>query len=168
MHSIGQAALVAGERTLLLSIKPAFAEMVLAGRKTVELRRVRPAVEPGMALLIYASSPRRQLVATGKIGDVAWGSPDEVWEVYGAEAGVARGFYDEYFAGCARAVAILVEEVRPLSSPVALDALRDRWAAFQPPQSFRYLTGKDVDRLLPRARRAHTRPVGTATREHSR
>lgn len=159
MNSTGQAALVAAERTLLLSIKPAFAELVLAGRKTVELRRVRPAVEPGMNLLIYASSPRRQLVATGTVGAVVWGSLDEVWDAYGADSGVARTFYDDYFAGSSRAVAIIVEAVRPLPAPVDLADLRDRWSAFHPPQSFRYLTGRDVERLLPRRHRASRSPA---------
>lgn len=164
MERTGQAVLVAGSRTLLLSIKPAFAEMVLAGRKTVELRRVRPSVDPGMPLLLYASSPRRQLVATGRIADVAWGSPDEVWEAYGADTGVPRAFFDDYFAGSPRAVAILVEDVRPLAAPVALDDLRDRLESFHPPQSFRYLTGRDVDRLL--ARQRH--PTNGATRRRSK
>ena len=63
----------ADRRVLLLLIHSRFAERILAGSKTVELRRVRPGIEPGDRVLLYASSPVRGL--TGSSGAARkWGT----------------------------------------------------------------------------------------------
>ncbi len=52
------------DRSLLVSVKPVYARLILAGSKTVELRRVRPNAVPGCQVLIYASSPTMEMVGT--------------------------------------------------------------------------------------------------------
>jgi predicted transcriptional regulator len=124
---------------LLVSLKPRFAEMLLDGCKSVELRRVRPAVAAGALVLLYASSPRRELVGTGRVGTVEVGSTAEVWKRHGPGTGLARPEYDAYFVGARVAVAISLVEVTQLRRHVPLAELRERWTGFRPPQSFRYI-----------------------------
>ena len=47
------------ERMIVLSLKPRFADVVLAGKKTVELRRAEPKIVVPTRALIYSTSPVR-------------------------------------------------------------------------------------------------------------
>lgn len=134
-------------KVLLISIRPRFAELILAGTKTVELRRVRPAVEEGDRVLLYASSPLRELIGSCTVAAVDVGSADEVWTRHGPRTGVTRAEFDNYFDGAARAVGISLREPRRVRRPRTLTDLRERLPGFSPPQSFGYLGADEVDRL---------------------
>lgn len=125
---------------LFVSIKPRFAEKILSGEKSVELRRVRPAAaKAGTLVVLYASSPVCQVVGTGRVKAIDTASPTAIWERHRDTLGLPRSEYRAYFAGVSRAVAILLEDVCTLSSTVTLTSLRARLDGFEPPQSFRYL-----------------------------
>lgn len=133
---------------LILSLRPRFADMILSGHKTVELRRTRPAqAGRGSRVLLYVASPQRHLVGVCSVGEIDEGSPVELWKRVGDDAGVNRAEFLEYFDGARRAVAIELRSVRALPSPVKLRDLRSRWHGFQPPQSFRYMAPATARRL---------------------
>ena len=135
------------ETILLLSIKPRFAEAILDGTKTVELRRVQPSVRTGAMVLLYASSPQRELVGTFRVAGLEVDSSSAIWDRYGSECGVSQAEFIDYFAGANQAVAILVDSPVRLSQPQSLEILRDRMVGFHPPQSFRYFNRPAVERL---------------------
>lgn len=134
-------------KVLLISIRPRFADLILDGSKTVELRRVRPAVEEGDRVLLYASSPVRELIGSCTVAAVDVGSADEVWTRHGPRTGVTRAEFDSYFDGARRAVGISLREPRRVRRPRTLLELRERLPGFTPPQSFGYLSAKEVDQL---------------------
>jgi len=145
-------------RLLLLSVRPRFAALILAGTKTIELRRVRPRVVPGDGVLLYVSSPVMALTACSTVERVFEGSPTKLWEVVRSRAGVTRREYDEYFRGAARGAGISLGEVDRFSHAVPLSELREIWPGFHPPQSFRYLDSQafeDMAVLTPRVAGAH-------------
>ncbi len=131
-------------RALFISLRPRFAELLLNGRKTVELRRVEPAVSPGTLVLLYASSPLRALVGTGVVLGVSVASSDDIWTRLGSLTGLSRAEYDRYFQGAATAVAISLGRLRRLERPVPLPELREGRSWFRPPQSFRYFDGWQI------------------------
>jgi predicted transcriptional regulator len=131
-------------RTLLISLRPRFAELLLSGIKTVELRRVQPAVGRGAPVLLYASGPTCALLGTAIVDSVHAAACEDIWERHGAWAGVSRDEYDSYFEGRSTAVAITLASVRRLPRPMPLDELRDGRDWFQPPQSFRYLDARQT------------------------
>lgn len=131
-------------RALLVSVKPAYADLLLSGEKTVELRRIRPSVEPGCLVLLYASSPRMEMVGTARIAAIDCGDIDPIWSRFGPATGVDRLTYDRYFAGSPWAVAISLVDVQSLRQGVPLAELRRRICGFRPPQSFRYLDGAEA------------------------
>ena len=51
-------------RVLLLSLKPRYADAILSGAKTIELRRTRPNIKVPALALIYSTSPVRSLVGS--------------------------------------------------------------------------------------------------------
>jgi predicted transcriptional regulator len=133
---------------LLVSLKPRFAEMILAGEKTVELRRVRPSIEPGALVVFYASSPVKGVLGTGRVAAIDTSSPSALWERHGSLSGLSRREFSAYFAGSDEAVAIALTDVRRLSKPVPLAELRRRWQGFRPPQSFRYLDAAQAANVM--------------------
>jgi predicted transcriptional regulator len=147
------------ERAMLLSVHPRFATAILAGSKTVEVRRQRVAAPPGTPVLLYATAPTMALVGMARIASVHVASPREVWSVHCAQTGITRREYDAYMSGAAQASGLTLEDPVTFDEPVPLSALRAR-GAFHPPQSYRYMKSDDLRQV------AEAGPVvGTALRE---
>ena len=136
------------ERILVLSVKPRFADAILGGGKTTELRRVRPLLRVPTLALLYSSSPEMAVVGACRIDAIVTRSPGSLWRTHGRSSGVTRLEFDQYFAGCAEASGLLVSQPQRLHEPVPLEALRRRMRGFAPPQSFRYLTAVEAATLV--------------------
>jgi predicted transcriptional regulator len=143
------------QRSLLLSVRPRFADAILDSSKTVELRRTRIHTEPGMLVVLYSSTPVKAIVGTARVRHVESLTPDVLWRRVATSCSVSRREFDDYFCDATLAHGLHLSDPRRLALPVPLDLLRSRLGA-QPPQSFRYLTGKQADALL------ETAPAGTA------
>ena len=148
-------------RLLLLSVRPRFAALILAGTKTIELRRVRPRVDPGDGVLLYVSSPVMALMAYSTVERVFEGSPAKLWEQVRSRAGVTRREYDEYFRGAARGVGIVLGALDRFSRAVPLSELRERWPGFHPPQSFRYLDSQAFEDMAVLTQNVARAPVSS-------
>jgi predicted transcriptional regulator len=130
---------------LLMSIRPQYVKQIFAGTKTVELRRVRPAIEPGDRILIYSSSPVMAIVGTAEVEDLIVARPERLWIDVGKRTGISRAAFRSYFEGTGNAVGIALRAARPLKRQIPLEELRRRWPWLQPPQSFRYIRAKLTD-----------------------
>lgn len=132
-------------KAIVLSIRPQFAEKIFGGTKTVELRRVRPKqIKRGVLVLVYVSSPIKSLVGAFKVEQVFERPLAELWEMVSAQAGITREEFDQYYNGASSGVAIFFTEVWKLSKPIELHDLKEQEMGFQPPQSFRYATEKEL------------------------
>ena len=116
--------------SVLMSLRPRYADAILTGEKTVELRRRRPSFPPGTNVLIYSSSPDQRVLGSFAAGAVLEGPPADLWPAIRQRAGVSREEFDAYFAGCEIAYAIEVSNPRRLS-PSQL--------GMRPPQSYLFL-----------------------------
>lgn len=131
----------------LISIRPRFAEMIFAGSKTVELRRVCPKVAVGDLALVYVSSPAKELRGSFEVGRIVSGSPTALWKKVGDKSGVTRAEFFAYFKGKKLAHALVIKRAWPLPAPVGLKALRRRNGGFRPPQNFHYLNRNESSLL---------------------
>jgi predicted transcriptional regulator len=138
----------ADDPALFLSLRPQFAELLLSGAKSIELRRVRPAVAEGTSVLLYASSPTMKLVGRAEVAEVQVAPVAQIWREHGPETGIRRSEYNDYFKGAKDAVAIKLVNIQRLDKPRPLRDLRDRLSGFQPPQSYRYLDKQQVAALV--------------------
>lgn len=129
-------------RTLLLSLRPRFANAILAGAKTVELRRRPINAQPGTPILLYASSPSMAIVGTASLRDIQTHTPHTAWKKYHTRLGLTRDEFDAYLDGSPRAHLLLLHQVYVLIEPLHLHQLRQD-GQFHPPQSFRYVTPSD-------------------------
>ncbi|MFJ4920233.1 ASCH domain-containing protein [Streptomyces sp. NPDC088725] len=131
------------ERAMLLSVHPRFATAILAGSKTVEVRRQRVAAAPGTTVLLYATAPTMALVGMARIASVHVASPKEVWSAHRTQTGITRREYDAYMSGAAQASGLTLADPVSFNEPVTLRALRTK-GTFHPPQSYRYMKGDDL------------------------
>lgn len=136
------------DRRLLLSLKPNFAEAILNGSKTIELRRTRPRISVPTEALIYATSPRCAVVGTCQVVEVLENTPLGMWRAHGRHASIRYPAYKAYFENCDTAYGLVIAEPRALEHPITLKRIRNAWRDFQPPQSFRYLSTATSDLVL--------------------
>ena len=138
-----------GNFALLLSIKWSYASLIFDGSKRFELRRTRPRVLPGAPVWVYAPSPHKMMVGGFTVQQVIAKPPTKLWRLVGAESGISKSEFMDYFEGASTAYAIEVENVWQLESPISLDILRRRMPLFHPPQVFRYLSPYQQRQLMP-------------------
>ncbi len=141
----------------LISIKPKYAEAILAGRKTVELRRRIPALAPGTRLLIYSTLPVGAVVGAVTLESVARGTPGEIWDEYAPQAGVDRDDYNAYFSGTNEAVGLILSSAQRVA-PVTIAALRALRPGFHPPQVLIRLSPEEA-RVIQCDNRSHQLPA---------
>ncbi|MCM2505500.1 helix-turn-helix domain-containing protein [Aureimonas altamirensis] len=135
------------QRDVVISIKPIYSEKILAGQKTVELRRRFPVSAPnGVIAYIYSSSPVKAIVGTVAIRDVLRLPIEQIWAEFESTAFIERPHFEKYFEGLAHGYALLFDEVRSFSRPLPLHELRQNFG-FEPPQSFLYVK-RDLRRAL--------------------
>lgn len=128
---------------ILLSLRPRFANAILAGTKTVEVRR-RPIRAPGgTLLLLYASAPTMSVLGTAELSKIDVHDPDVAWKEHEQDLGLTRDEFDAYLTGSDVAYLIHVRNPQPLNEPLPLRDLRASAVTFTPPQSFRYVTARD-------------------------
>jgi predicted transcriptional regulator len=133
---------VTGQRTLLLSLRPRYADAILDGTKTIEIRRRPVNAEAGTPIILYSSSPVMAVVGTAFLGAVQTLNTEAAWQQHRDVLGVARQELDSYLEGIPNAYLLHIEGVRRLNNPLPLGHLRSE-GPFQPPQSFRYLSAMD-------------------------
>jgi predicted transcriptional regulator/DNA-binding XRE family transcriptional regulator len=126
------------QRDVVLSIRPVYSDKILAGRKTVELRRRFPvAVQSGAIAYIYATSPVKAMVGTAEIRQVLKLPIEQIWAEFRSSAHIDRDKFDKYFEGLEHGYALVFDGVKTFSRPLPLHELREKFG-FEPPQSFLY------------------------------
>jgi predicted transcriptional regulator len=139
---------VAAEQPVLLSVRPRFADALLDGTKTVEMRRRPMRLHAGTLCLLYASSPIRALTGALSVAGVDHGTPDELWRRHSSRTALTRDEYNDYLDGRSTACALLVAAVIAFHTPVPLAELRRRSDAFVVPQSYRFVDDCELKWLL--------------------
>jgi predicted transcriptional regulator len=122
--------------SVLLSIKPKFAEAILEGTKTFEFRRAVFRRHTVRKIVIYASSPVSRVIGEFMIDGILALEPRKLWAATAKGAGVDRKFFDCYFSGCKIGFALRVHRPQRYAKPLRLE---EHFGLPRPPQSFCYL-----------------------------
>lgn len=141
---------MANANDALISIHPGYANAILDGTKTVELRRRIPELVNGTRLWIYATRPTAAVVGVATICDVNRAHPRTIWRKHRDGAGVDHASFMEYFQDAKEAVAILLAAVRRVG-PITIDELREIRDRFHPPQVLLRLSDAEAKALQRRA-----------------
>ena len=145
-------------RALLISIRPRFANAILDGSKTIELRRTMPTLPPAALAIIYSSSPTKALVGWATVEEIVQATPHILWQMHQHSTGVTSDEFMKYFAGRSDGYGLQLTAVRRAENEVSLAALRTH--GLEPPQSWRY--------IAPDIAQALRRQMSDATAAHSR
>ncbi len=138
------------DRMVVLSLKPRFAEAILVGDKTVELRRTMPKIVVPTRALLYAATPMRALLGTCIVTDVASADLAVQWREYGSRTGLLFHEFQHYFEGVDAGAALTLAHPQPFSRKIPLEDLRATPRGFRPPQSFAYVDAETGSRLMGR------------------
>ncbi len=143
------------DKTLLLSIRPQYASKIFDGEKRVELRKVRPRhLSQGDKVLVYVSSPTKELQGMFTVDSILEATPEDLWSQVQNTAGITKQEFDDYYSGSTKGFGIFLKIPRTLDNPISLFDLRKLWENFHPPQffhppqSYRYLTNVELNRIL--------------------
>lgn len=129
---------MATNHALLISIRPRFVDLIFSGKKKVELRRVKPRVQAGDLVVIYASGKTKGMVGAFEVRGVTAATPGLIWKKHNGGSGLTKDEFDDYFSDAAIGYAIQIGKVWKIQEPVPLNTLRKRRAGFRPPQSYHY------------------------------
>src|SRR5215469_1939154 len=140
---------------MLLSVRPRYAESILAGTKRAEIRRQRPGVPPGTPVIIYATKPLGAVIGIANIDRVCEGTPTDLWDQFHQKMGVTQEEFGRYLNGISTAYLLLLSGARRLITPLTLDDMRES-AGFHPPRSYRYVNRSTLRALV------NGHPAGTS------
>ena len=122
-------------KSILLSIKPEYAERIFSGSKKYEFRK-RLANRAVNKILMYSTAPIMKVVGEVQIIETISASPTTLWECTKKYAGISRDKYREYYKGCNVAHAYRLGQVTRYEIPKEISEFK----ISSPPQSFVYLS----------------------------
>lgn len=120
--------------TILLSIKPEYANKIFDGQKRYEYRKRIPKKEVSK-IIVYSSAPEQAVIGEIKVIKTLKMKPTLLWNSTKANAGISRSKYRKYFSGCTTAYAFVIGSFEKYPASKSLADLNIRSA----PQSFVYL-----------------------------
>ena len=131
---------------VIISIRPKFAEAILSGNKSVELRRRIQSLPLGTRMWIYATKPTGAVIGSAILCEVLQGSPLEIWGCVQSRAGVSEEEFAAYFDGTDSATGLVLKNVRRVKA-IGMDALRQIRPGFHPPQVITKLIDEEANAL---------------------
>ena len=124
---------------VMISLKPAFGELVLSGSKTVktvELRNRVVRIDPGTIMWLYVTSPESSIVGRGSVKSIVHDTPDVIWSRFRIGMCLERAFFKTYVGDRVQVSAIVLSEVKRLDGPITIGGVRSFDSAFHPPQFY--------------------------------
>lgn len=122
---------------LLMSVKPKFAEKIMNGSKSIEIRRQFSGRWANHDVAFYASQPMGALIGKATVNSVTRGRPDDLWSRFEGQIGCSRPEFDAYVSDADEVTAIEFKNVCAYDNSVALNRLKDLLREkLAPPQSY--------------------------------
>ena len=122
--------------SVLLSIKPKFADSIFFGDKKYEFRKSIFKNDTVKKVYVYASTPVKLVIGEFEIEEIITSNPESLWEETMAHAGISKEYFDEYFDGRHIAHALRVGASNHYEKP---KTLMEMFNISRPPQSFMYV-----------------------------
>lgn len=121
-------------KTIIISIHPEYAEKILTGEKTYELRTRLPHDKPER-IIIYATAPVSAVVGTAEIADMFDLPLTELWKRVRKSACVTLDDFHAYFRRSDTGKAFVVRNPVRFPSPIPIA----NYGLKKAPQSWQYL-----------------------------
>lgn len=127
---------VGWDQDLVMSVHPEYAERILAGTKTVEIRRKFSTARVPATCVLYATSPIQKVVGQVDIVRATRLDPQQAWIRFGQRADCTQREMDTYASGTDQVCALELKNPVRFPNAIALSTIRT-WInrAIKPPQS---------------------------------
>ncbi len=119
---------------MLLPIHPKHIEKIFEGTKQYEFRKVR-CKDNVKSILMYATSPQKQVVGEAEICEILEGDLLSIWKETKEYAGISYDYFCSYYKDKKVAIAYKLTNVIMYEKPLSLENFGIKFA----PQSFVYL-----------------------------
>ena len=126
----------------IISLKPRYAELVVSGKKYVELRNRIVRLTPGTKIWIYATRPVGRIVAFAEVKSVVHDEPALIWKQFKKDICIEKTHFDSYTEDKERVSAVMLTAVRMLSDAPTLERIRKVVGTFHPPQFYARLAAE--------------------------
>jgi predicted transcriptional regulator len=124
------------QTSVLLSIKPKFAEKIFGGSKRFEFRRRVFANRDIKKIVVYVSAPISKVIGEFEIDAIIELEIDSLWDETKEYSGIPRDYFDAYFSGLDTGFAIKIGKTHKYEIPLELE---QDFNVKHAPQSFIYL-----------------------------
>lgn len=125
-----------------MSIKPKYADLILEGKKTIEIRKSRVNVCVGDTIAIYATKPKGRIVGYFSVDKVMWAETDVLWETKGHCTCLSYEEYMKYADGKRSMCGIAI------SSAIHVNGMPMEQMRMRIPQSYRRITETEFLELI--------------------
>ena len=119
---------------ILLSINPKHVAHILDGSKEYEFRKIK-CKESVDGIIIYCTSPIKQVVAEADIDAILEDTPENVWLKTKKKSGITADFFFDYYEGKEKAIAYKLTNLNIFDKPKTLAD----YGVSAAPQSFVYV-----------------------------
>ncbi|HEX7413027.1 MAG TPA: hypothetical protein VF411_03195 [Bacteroidia bacterium] len=119
---------------VLLSIKPKYANAIMAGVKLVEFRKLTFKKEIERVYL-YSSSPEQRIIGYFTIEDIISDTPVRLWKKYSSVGSISQEDFFEYFSEKEIGYSIKIKAVSKFKKSIDPKTIFENFVA---PQSYMY------------------------------
>lgn len=98
----------------LMSIKPIYTDLILQGKKTVEVRRTHMKISSGDTVVMYATKPVGKVVGYFVVKDTVWKEKNELWHLIKNKSCLTNDEYSIYALDNEMMFAIAIDSVTPV------------------------------------------------------
>ena len=128
---------------VLLSIKPRFADAILAGEKQIEFRKRIFPNAVNRPCIIYSTTPGCAVVGGFEVYAENYGKISSLWKRLGPRSGIDKTDFDKYFQTSAYIYALEIRDVWKYETPLQGSEIPN-WTI---PQSWRYVRCDELEFL---------------------
>tara|TARA_R110000796_G_scaffold132940_2_gene248440 strand:- start:16038 stop:16478 length:441 start_codon:yes stop_codon:yes gene_type:complete len=124
--------------SVILSIKPIYAQAIMSGSKKVEFRKkiFKRQVDK---IFVYSSSPEKKIIGFFTIKEIIENSPEKLWEEFNEVGGIEKNDFFNYYQDSETGFSIKISEVEKFENGIEPSDFFENFCA---PQSFIYLEEK--------------------------
>ena len=124
--------------SVILSIKPIYAQAIMSGTKKVEFRK-KIFKRPVDKIFVYSSSPEKKIIGFFRIDEIVEKSPVKLWEEFSEVGGIEKKAFFDYYQDSETGFSIKISEVEKFEHGINPTDFFENFCA---PQSFIYLEEK--------------------------
>lgn len=121
--------------SVILSIKPVYAQAIMSGLKKVEFRK-KIFKRPVDKIFVYSSSPEKKIIGFFTIKEIVEDEPNNLWEEFNDIGGINKDDFFAYYKEAKTGFTIIIDQVEKFEN--GIDPF-DFFENFCAPQSYIYL-----------------------------